>query len=110
MSDDDGWLWHRGHNKAYRPVRTDEDRVVLVTAWHPEELSSARETGALVPIEEVGLDRTETAFDLLDSFRLPDGDELGALLEGGGRTGGEGPDTDAGTDAGADTDTDGERR
>jgi len=88
---EDGWLWHRGHNKAYRAVHADDDRVLLVTAWHPEELASARETDALVPVEEVSLDRTETTFDLLESFRLPDGDDIEALVDGEGTdpTGGD---------------------
>lgn len=69
---DQQWYWDRRTNEAYYPVETDGDAVRLVSVWHPEEFADARETGALVPLSTVGLDRTETTFDLLDSFRLPE--------------------------------------
>lgn len=69
---DDRWYWDRRTNKAYRPIATDDGTVTLLTVWHEQEVEGARDGGALVPVEEIGLDRTETTFDLLESFRLPD--------------------------------------
>jgi hypothetical protein len=70
---EDCWYWDRRTNTAYRPVRTGADTVELVTVWHREEFADARESGALVPVEEIGQegpDRPGTTFDLVESFRL----------------------------------------
>jgi hypothetical protein len=77
----DEWLWHPRHAKFYRPVAAGDDRVVMLSAWHPEELADARDSGALVPADEVGLDRTDTTFDLLDSFRFLDDETVAAVRE-----------------------------
>ena len=69
---DTRWYWDRRTDTAYYPRATDDGTVRFVTVWHEQEVADARERGALVPVEAVGLDRTETTFDLLDSFRLPD--------------------------------------
>lgn len=68
----DQWYWDRRTDTAYHPVERDDGTVTLVSVWHREEVEDARESGALVPVEEIGLDRTETTFDLLDSYRLPE--------------------------------------
>ena len=78
----DRWYWDRRTRKALYPRRTDDDTVEFVTVWHAEEVSDALDGGALLPLEDVGLNNTKTAFDLLDSFRTPervtlDGDEPG---------------------------------
>jgi hypothetical protein len=65
------WYWDRRNNKAYYPTEVREDgTVAFTTVWHPEEVADAMAGGALVPTEEVGLDRVDTTFDLLDSFRF----------------------------------------
>jgi len=71
------WYWDRRTRTALYPRRTEDDTVEFVTVWHAEEVADAVDAGALVPVDEVGLDRTETAFDLLDSFRFPEGVETG---------------------------------
>lgn len=65
----DGWYWDRRNRKAISPKRVEERTVTFETVWHREEVADALEHGALVPLDDVGLDRTETTFDLLDSFR-----------------------------------------
>lgn len=67
--DTDRWYWDRRNRKALYPRRTDDGTVEFVTVWHAEEVTDALAGGALVPIEEVGLPRTDTTFDLIDSFR-----------------------------------------
>ena len=69
---DSQWYWDRRTEKAYYPVEAEDGTVRFVTVWHEQEVADARDRGALVPIEEIGLDRTETTLDLLDSFRMPD--------------------------------------
>lgn len=66
------WYWDRRTRTALYPRRIDENTVEFVTVWHCEEVSDAIDTEALVPIEAVDLNRTETTFDLLDSFRTPE--------------------------------------
>jgi hypothetical protein len=75
---DDRWYWDRRIDKAYRPVATDGDRVALVTVWHRDEVEGAIDAGALDDVDDVGGDGV--GFDYFDSFRLPDGDDLAALL------------------------------
>lgn len=48
------WLWHRRHTKAYYPIETGGDHVLMASVWHPEELADARECDALVPADEIG--------------------------------------------------------
>ena len=73
MADPDRqWFWDRRTNKAYYPVEMDDDTVRLVSVWHRDEFDGAVGAGALTPVEDVNLDRTDTTFDLLDSFRLPE--------------------------------------
>jgi hypothetical protein len=68
---EDRWYWDRRNSKAYYPTEVHEDgTVTFTTVWHPEEVADAMEGGALVPAEEVGLERVNTTFDLLDSFRF----------------------------------------
>jgi hypothetical protein len=69
---DSQWYWDRRTEKAYYPIETDGETVRFVTVWHEQEVASARDCNALVPIEKIGLDRTDTTFDLLNSFRMPD--------------------------------------
>lgn len=69
---DEQWYWDQRTEKAYYPIEADDGTVRFVTVWHESEVTDARDRGALVPIEEIGLDRTETTFDLLDSFRTPE--------------------------------------
>jgi hypothetical protein len=71
----DQWYWERRTETALRPVERDGDTVRLETVWHAEEIEDAIASGVLAPIEEIGLDRTDTTFDLIDSFRLPESDE-----------------------------------
>jgi hypothetical protein len=66
------WYWDKRNKKAYAPVRFEDDTVHLLTVWHRDELDDALDGEAVVPIEEIGLDRVDTTFDLLDSFRFPD--------------------------------------
>jgi hypothetical protein len=66
------WYWDRRTRTALYPRRTEDGTVEFVTVWHAEEVADAVEAGALVPVDEVALDRTETTFDLLDSFRFPE--------------------------------------
>jgi hypothetical protein len=81
---DKQWYWDRRNDKAYYPVETDEGTVRFVTVWHEQEVADAVERGALAPIEEIGLDRTETTFDLIDSFRTPDDTEIEDTDSAGG--------------------------
>jgi hypothetical protein len=74
-------LWHHRHTKAYYPIETDDDHVVMVSAWHPEELADARESGALVPADDVRLDRVDTTFNLVDSFRFLEEETVAAVRE-----------------------------
>lgn len=90
------WYWDRRTNKAYYPTETDEGTVRFVTVWHAAEVADARDRGALVPVEAVGLDRTETTFDLLDSFRLPDDVESTVGSEDTGGAGASGDETGGG--------------
>ncbi|MEF8852893.1 MAG: hypothetical protein V5A44_05550 [Haloarculaceae archaeon] len=69
------WYWDRRTRTALYPRRRADDTVEFVTVWHAEEVADAVDGGALVPVDEVGLDRTETTFDLIDSFRFPAGVE-----------------------------------
>lgn len=82
--DTDRWYWDRRTRKALYPRRVDDDTVEFVTVWHAEEVGDALDGGALVPLSEVGLDRTETTFDLVDSFRTPDRVERDAEAAGEG--------------------------
>ena len=66
----DRWYWDRRTQKALYPRRTG-DTVEFVTVWHAEEVTDALDGGALVPLEDAGLDGTDTTFDLLESFRTP---------------------------------------
>ena len=70
--DTDRWYWDRRTRKALYPRRTDDNTVEFVTVWHAEEVSDALDDGALVPLEDVGLNSTKTTFDLIDSFRTPE--------------------------------------
>lgn len=67
----DRWYWDRRTRKALYPQRVD-DTIEFITIWHSEEVTDALNGGALVPLEDVGLDETDTAFDLLESFRTPE--------------------------------------
>lgn len=68
---EDRWYWDRRNNKAYYPTEVREDgTVAFATVWHPEEVADAMDGGALVPVDEIGLDRADTTFDLLESFRF----------------------------------------
>jgi hypothetical protein len=66
------WYWDKRSNKAYYPVEIAEDTVRLVSVWHRDEVEGAVDAEALQPIEDVNLDRTDTGFDLIDSFRFPE--------------------------------------
>ena len=66
------WYWDRRNRKALRPRRIDDDTVEFVTVWHAEEVADALDGGALVPVDEIGVDDIDTTFDLVDSFRMPD--------------------------------------
>lgn len=70
--DEERWYWDRRNRKAYYPIERDDGTVTFATVWHEEEVTDALERGALVPLDEIGLDRTDTTFDLLDSFRTPE--------------------------------------
>jgi hypothetical protein len=84
------WYWDRRTRTALYPRRTENDTVEFVTVWHAEEVADAVEGGALVPADEVGLDRTETTFDLVDSFRFPERVENeGTADDAAGNDGGE---------------------
>jgi len=78
---DDRWYWDRRIDKAYRPVATDGDRVAMVTVWHRDELEAAIDADALEVVDDVGGDGV--GFDYFESFRLPEGEELDALLDPG---------------------------
>jgi succinylglutamate desuccinylase len=54
--------------------RASEGTVEFRSVWHSEEAADALETGALAPFDSVGLDRTETTFDLIESFRTAEVD------------------------------------
>lgn len=75
------WYWDRRTRTALYPRRTDDDTVEFVTVWHAEAVTDAVDAGALVPVDEVGLDRTETTFDLLESFRFPERVETGESVD-----------------------------
>lgn len=66
------WYWDRRTRKALRPRQIDDGTVEFTSVWHAEEVDDALDGGALVPLDEIHLDRTETTFDLIDSFRLSD--------------------------------------
>lgn len=66
------WYWDRRTRKALRPRQIDDNTVEFMTVWHAEEVTDALDAGALVPLDEIRLDRTETTLDLIGSFRLPD--------------------------------------
>lgn len=70
--DTDRWYWDRRTQDALYPLQIDDDTVRFVTVRHPEEVDDALETGALVPFDDDGLERTETMLDFMDSFRMPD--------------------------------------
>jgi hypothetical protein len=86
---EDRWYWDRRTETALYPRRVDGDTVEFVTVWHREEVEDATDAGALVPVEEIGLDRTETTFDLLDSFRTPEHVEREAREAAGNDEGSE---------------------
>ena len=69
--DTDRWYWDPRTGKALYPRAVDDETVEFVTVWHAEEVADALENETLQPVESVGLDRTDTTFDLLDSFRMP---------------------------------------
>jgi hypothetical protein len=75
---EDRWYWDRRTNKAYYPVAVDEDTVQFATVWHREEVEDALAADALATIEDVNVDRTDTTFDLVDSFRMPPIEDLAA--------------------------------
>lgn len=64
------WYWDRRTNKAYYPIVTEQDTTTFVTTWHREEVEDALQSDVFVPVDEIGHERTETTFDLIDSFRL----------------------------------------
>lgn len=66
------WYWDKRANKAYYPVEVTDETVRLVSVWHRDEVDGAIDAGALRPLEDVNLDRTDTGFDLIDSFRFPE--------------------------------------
>jgi hypothetical protein len=66
------WYWDQRIQKAYYPIKIDDGTVRFVTVWHESEVADARDRGALVPIDEIGIDGTETTYDMIDSFRMPD--------------------------------------
>lgn len=72
------WYWDRRTNKAYYPVAVNEDTVQLATVWHRDEVDGALAEGALTTIDGVNVDRTDTTFDLVDSFRMPPIEDLAA--------------------------------
>jgi hypothetical protein len=78
------WYWDRRNRKALYPRRADDGTVEFLTIWHAEEAADALDGGALVPLDDVGLDRTDTTFDLLDSFRTPEhvtADDIGEYAD-----------------------------
>ncbi|WP_276256571.1 hypothetical protein [Halomontanus rarus] len=72
------WYWDRRTNKAYYPVAVDGDTVQLATVWHRDEIDGALEAGAWATVEELNPGRTDTTFDLVDSFRMPPITDLAA--------------------------------
>jgi hypothetical protein len=66
------WYWDRRNRKALYPRRVEDGTVEFVTVWHAEEVADALDGGALVPVEEVGVDHSETLFDIFESFRMPE--------------------------------------
>ena len=73
---EDRWYWDRRNNKAYYPVDAGDETVEFRTVWHVEEVTDARESGALVPVDEIKNHRAVTPFDLKASFRFrPEEDE-----------------------------------
>lgn len=72
------WYWDRRTGKALAPRRVDDRTVEFVTVWHAEAVTDALDGGVLVPLADLSLDRTDTTFDLIDSFRTPDIDAGGA--------------------------------
>lgn len=73
---DPQWYWDRRTDTAYYPVERDGDHVTFATVWHAEEVADATESGALVPVDELGSERTNPTRAVLDSFRLPDPEDL----------------------------------
>jgi len=73
---DTQWYWDQRNRKAYYPVAADDDTVTFVTRWHREEVADALDGGALGPLDAIGIDRTDTTLDRIDSFRALDSDEL----------------------------------
>jgi hypothetical protein len=80
------WYWDRRSEKALYARRLDDDTVEFVTVWHAEEVEDALEGGVLVPVGDIDVDHSETAFDLVDSFRMPE------RVEGGSDEGAVSPD------------------
>jgi hypothetical protein len=73
MSDiDEQWYWDRRADKAFYPVETDDDTVTFLTVWHEEEIADARDSDALVPVEDHPVGADTRTFDLKESFRLPE--------------------------------------
>lgn len=91
----DRWYWDRRTEKALYPHRVDDGTVEFRTVWHAEEVADALDSGALVPLAEVGAGEADRPLDLVDSFRLPDGIEGTDDPPDGATTGAEsGGDTD----------------
>jgi hypothetical protein len=72
--DPDSWYWDRRTHKALYPKQINDDTIRFVSVWHTEEVDDAVDGGALVPLSEIGLNRTDTTLDLIQSFRTPDMD------------------------------------
>jgi hypothetical protein len=87
--DTDQWYWDPRTGKALYPRAVDGETVEFVTVWHAEEVTDALDNEALLPVESVGLERTDTTFDLLESFRMPPHLETGPS-DGADRTDSEG--------------------
>jgi hypothetical protein len=73
---DPQWYWDRRTETAYYPIDRDGEHVTFATVWHAEEVADARQAGALVPIEDLGSERTNPVRGLLESFRLPEPEDL----------------------------------
>lgn len=68
------WYWDQRTNKAYYPVEGEDGRVVVLSAWHEEEVEGALDSGQWIPVEEVSGENI--GFDHFESFRLLEEDEL----------------------------------
>lgn len=64
------WYWDRRNDKAYYPVKTEDDTISFLSVWHDEEVEDAMSAGALTPMEETGFADPERPLSLKDSFRL----------------------------------------